>query len=166
MELLLNLCHHAKNERGYSGTSRLLTRLLHNVGEVYTVDERFVNKTEWDSPGKAKVHLRKYQPLLLQNSLGTISSIGENCIKPKILRSAGTVCAFCFGMFSPQCSHTFFYLVPTDEEIAFVLEILEKIGASSLDLLESLLPSIQSWDGIAKNDFCRCDVVSLLKHKP
>ena len=51
MELLICLARHAKNERGYSGASRLLTRLLHNIGAVYPVDERFVNKIEWESQG-------------------------------------------------------------------------------------------------------------------
>lgn len=45
--------------------------------------------------------------------------------------------------------------VPGDEEVHFALEILTKIGGKSLSLLESLLASVQSWDSVAKNDFCR-----------
>ncbi|KAH9964279.1 hypothetical protein BC827DRAFT_1190239 [Russula dissimulans] len=45
--------------------------------------------------------------------------------------------------------------VPSNEEISFVLEILENIVSPALDKVEALLPSARSWDGVARNDFCR-----------
>ncbi|KAJ3843176.1 hypothetical protein F5878DRAFT_605646 [Lentinula raphanica] len=37
-----------KNERGYSGTGYLITRILHTLTGVYPQDNRFVNATEWN----------------------------------------------------------------------------------------------------------------------
>lgn len=45
--------------------------------------------------------------------------------------------------------------VPSDEEIAFILEILSDVVSPALDKVEALLPTASSWDGIARNDFCR-----------
>ncbi|GLB36441.1 putative protein with domain of unknown function (DUF3437) [Lyophyllum shimeji] len=45
--------------------------------------------------------------------------------------------------------------VPNDDEIAFVLEILEQIVGPALDKVESLLETTSSWDSIDRNDFCR-----------
>ncbi|KAG5648210.1 hypothetical protein DXG03_006165 [Asterophora parasitica] len=45
--------------------------------------------------------------------------------------------------------------VPTDEEVAFVLEILDKVFAPTLDKVESLLERTSTWDNINRNDFCR-----------
>ncbi|KZS93077.1 ARM repeat-containing protein [Sistotremastrum niveocremeum HHB9708] len=45
--------------------------------------------------------------------------------------------------------------IPSDEEISFVIEILNAIGGPALDTLESLLPSVNVWDNVARNDFCR-----------
>ena len=45
--------------------------------------------------------------------------------------------------------------VPSDEEISFILEILNSIVSPALDKLEVLLPTASSWDGVARNDFCR-----------
>lgn len=45
--------------------------------------------------------------------------------------------------------------VPSDEEISFILEILNSIVSPALDKLEALLTTASSWDGVARNDFCR-----------
>ena len=47
------------------------------------------------------------------------------------------------------------FAVPSDEEIAFILEILSDVVSPALDKVEALLPTASSWDGIARNDFCR-----------
>ena len=47
--------------------------------------------------------------------------------------------------------------VPSNDEISFVLDILNHIVSPALDKLEALLPSASSWDGVARNDFCRQD---------
>lgn len=45
--------------------------------------------------------------------------------------------------------------VPSDPEIDFVIEILDKVVDPALDKVELLLSS-NEWDGVARNDFCRC----------
>jgi hypothetical protein len=45
--------------------------------------------------------------------------------------------------------------VPSDEEISFILQILTNVVSPALDKVEALLPIASSWDGIARNDFCR-----------
>lgn len=52
LALLNSLTNQVKNERGYSGTGRLLTRVVHSIGEIYTLDEKFLNESEWDSKGR------------------------------------------------------------------------------------------------------------------
>ncbi|KAE9410730.1 ARM repeat-containing protein [Gymnopus androsaceus JB14] len=44
------LVDNTKNERGYSGTGQLITRLLHTLAEVYPYNGRFVNTSEWNDP--------------------------------------------------------------------------------------------------------------------
>jgi proteasome activator subunit 4 len=55
-----------------------------------------------------------------------------------------------FGALGP-----YLVAVPTDEEISFILEILNSIVSPALDMLEALLPTASSWDGVSRNDFCR-----------
>jgi proteasome activator subunit 4 len=50
---------------------------------------------------------------------------------------------------------SYFVAVPSNEEISFIIEILDHIVSPALDKLEALLPAASSWDGIARNDFCR-----------
>jgi proteasome activator subunit 4 len=44
-------------------------------------------------------------------------------------------------------------IVPTPEEIAFVLEILDQVAGPALDKVEALLE--EQWDNVTRNDFCR-----------
>lgn len=46
-------------------------------------------------------------------------------------------------------------LVPSEEEISFVLQVLEQIVAPLLERLEALLTNTKDWDNVARNDFCR-----------
>lgn len=46
------------------------------------------------------------------------------------------------------------FLVPGSEEIAFVLEFLDRIAGNALDKVETLLTQ-SKWDNVARNDFCR-----------
>jgi len=64
------------------------------------------------------------------------------------------------GMVGYELTHSialgsYFVAVPSNEEISFILEILNHIVSPALDKLEALLPTASSWDGIARNDFCR-----------
>lgn len=45
-------------------------------------------------------------------------------------------------------------IVPTPDEITFVLEILDQVAGSTLDKIEALLEQEQ-WDNVNRNDFCR-----------
>ena len=54
IELLQLLIDKTKSERGYSGTGRLLHRILHTVAAVYPTNARFVNSDEWDDPGELR----------------------------------------------------------------------------------------------------------------
>ncbi|KAF9452549.1 hypothetical protein P691DRAFT_696832 [Macrolepiota fuliginosa MF-IS2] len=45
--------------------------------------------------------------------------------------------------------------VPSDAEIACVLEIIDKITTPALDKVEELLQTTPTWDSVARNDFCR-----------
>ncbi|KAI0757312.1 ARM repeat-containing protein [Daedaleopsis nitida] len=44
------LVEKTKSERGYTGTGRLINRILHSAATIYTVNSRYVNPAEWDSP--------------------------------------------------------------------------------------------------------------------
>ncbi|KAJ7462735.1 armadillo-type protein [Mycena galericulata] len=54
--LLSLLVDKTRGERGYSGTGRLLGRVLHNVAGVYPINSRFVNTKEWFDPAFEKDH--------------------------------------------------------------------------------------------------------------
>jgi proteasome activator subunit 4 len=51
MELLSLLADKTLNERGYSGTGRLINRVLSTLVGVYPLNARFVNTDEWNSEG-------------------------------------------------------------------------------------------------------------------
>ncbi|KAL6304169.1 ARM repeat-containing protein [Sparassis latifolia] len=50
IELMTLLIDKTKSERGFSGTGRLISRILHTVSSVYPINARFVNTDEWDEP--------------------------------------------------------------------------------------------------------------------
>ena len=52
IELISLLVEKTKSERGYSGTGRLLNRMLHTLAGVYPLNARFVNTDEWDDLGE------------------------------------------------------------------------------------------------------------------
>ncbi|KAI0343973.1 ARM repeat-containing protein [Trametopsis cervina] len=54
--LLQLLIDKAKSERGYTGTGRMVHRILHTLAGVYPVNGRFVNTEEWNDPEFDKVH--------------------------------------------------------------------------------------------------------------
>ncbi|EGO02735.1 hypothetical protein SERLA73DRAFT_102663 [Serpula lacrymans var. lacrymans S7.3] len=45
--------------------------------------------------------------------------------------------------------------VPSDQEVQFVLDILNRIASPALDKIDVLLDVPGQWDGVARNDFCR-----------
>jgi proteasome activator subunit 4 len=48
-----------------------------------------------------------------------------------------------------------FPVVPSADEISFVIDILDRIGNTALDKVEELLATTTKWDGANRNDFCR-----------
>ena len=87
-DVFRQLIEHAKNERGFSGAGRVLMRLLHNIGGVYTAEERFVNEDEWESSSafacscSALVH----RPSFIKHFLRNIFYIGVSYTTPNPLR--------------------------------------------------------------------------------
>lgn len=51
MELLSLLADRTFSERGYSGTGRLVQRVLNTLAGVYPLNARFVNTDVWNSEG-------------------------------------------------------------------------------------------------------------------
>ncbi|KAH0590354.1 hypothetical protein H2248_000511 [Termitomyces sp. 'cryptogamus'] len=45
--------------------------------------------------------------------------------------------------------------VPNDDEVAFVLEILDHVFLPAIDKVENLLKTTSRWDNVDRNDFCR-----------
>jgi proteasome activator subunit 4 len=52
-------------------------------------------------------------------------------------------------------SHSKRFTVPTDGEIDLVLEIIDQVGQSALQMVESLIANNAKWDNVSRNDFCR-----------
>ncbi|KAF7320019.1 hypothetical protein MKEN_00785900 [Mycena kentingensis (nom. inval.)] len=104
-------------ERGYSGTGRLVSRILHNVAGVYPINSRFLNTAEWQDP-----------------ALGGSSSWGR--------------------FYKPEDVSVEWH-VPSEPEIEFVLDILDRIETPALDKVEQLLATTSRWGPIERNDFCR-----------
>ena len=93
MPLLSFLIDKTKAERGYSSTGTLLTRIIRSLSEIYTLNNRFVNSDEWDSPGKLwKQNSCAFTPKSCQNSTEIIAFIGDGYMRPRMSRSSGTVC--------------------------------------------------------------------------
>jgi hypothetical protein len=94
-----------------------------------------------------------------KGSTEIIIPTGEDFIRSRISRSSGMVGS---ELTRSIALRTYFVAVPSNEEISFILEILNNIVSPALDKLEALLPTASSWDGIARNDFCRCAEVTPL----
>lgn len=53
--LLKLLVEKTKSERGYTGTGRLITRILNTIGGTYPLNSRFMNTEEWDDPSTSLI---------------------------------------------------------------------------------------------------------------
>ncbi|KAF9474298.1 hypothetical protein BDN70DRAFT_884955 [Pholiota conissans] len=117
--LLALLVEKTKSERGYTGTGRMIIRILNTIGNTYPLNTRFVNTDEWDDTKFDKSHNIQWGRL-----------------------------------YEPQ-DIVIEWHVPSNEEIAFVLEIIEQIGQPALKVVDSLISNCETWDNVARNDFCR-----------
>ena len=52
LRLMRILVDSTKSERGYTGTGRLITRILNTIGNTYPLNTRFVNTADWNDPSK------------------------------------------------------------------------------------------------------------------
>ncbi|KAF9535499.1 hypothetical protein CPB83DRAFT_841859 [Crepidotus variabilis] len=118
INLLRLLVEKTKSERGYTGTGRLITRVVNTISTVYPLNSRFVNDDEWKD----------------QNS---------------------SYHAAYWGRLYEAQDVVIEWHVPNDEEIAFALEIIEKVGVPALKIVGSLVKTSSNWDSVARNDFCR-----------
>ncbi|KDR84826.1 hypothetical protein GALMADRAFT_233236 [Galerina marginata CBS 339.88] len=117
--LLALLVEKTKSERGYTGTGRLVTRILNTIGGTYPLNTRFVNTKEWDDPSFDKNHSTQWGRL-----------------------------------YDPEDVIVEWH-VPNDDEVAFVMDIIDHIGKPALKMVESLIETSDKWDNIGRNDFCR-----------
>lgn len=60
MRLIDVLIEKTLSERGYGGTGRLITRLLHTLSDTYPLNGRYVNEDEWESPGSGISHVTAF----------------------------------------------------------------------------------------------------------
>ncbi|EPQ60983.1 hypothetical protein GLOTRDRAFT_53630 [Gloeophyllum trabeum ATCC 11539] len=119
LQLLSLLVEKTKNERGYSSTGRLITRILHTLGGVYPLNNRFVNTAEWNDPAFNQDHNVHW---------GRLYQAKDVEIE---------------------------WHVPGDDEIKFILDIVDAIGEHALSKVEALLEPGATWDDVSRNDFCR-----------
>ncbi|KAA1468528.1 hypothetical protein DENSPDRAFT_833844 [Dentipellis sp. KUC8613] len=119
LDLLSTLADKTLNERGFTGTGRLLTRILTTLSSVYPVQNQFVNADKWNSSEFDNDH---------NSYWGHMYEAHEVKID---------------------------WHIPSDEEIAFVLDILDTVVSPALDKVDALLQTANTWDNIAQNDFCR-----------
>jgi len=78
--------------------------------------------------------------------------IGVAYTKLRMLWSNGTVYTLS-GIYC--CRADPLIKVPSEEEVAFVLEIIDQIGKPALQIVNSLVQNSGTWDNVARNDFCR-----------
>ncbi|PSR80951.1 hypothetical protein PHLCEN_2v6586 [Hermanssonia centrifuga] len=136
IELVSLLVDKTKSERGYTGTGRLISRILHTVASVYPINTRFVNTDKWNDPEFNRSH-NIYWGSLYEAEDVKIEWHG----KPYIMMHFRLPLT---GL-----------LVPSTEEIDLVLEILDKIASPALDKVGNLLATAGKWDNVDRNDFCR-----------
>src|SRR5690348_14449109 len=68
IDLLKLFVEKTKNERGYSLTCRLITRIIHTLAGFYPLDNRFVNPDEFEDPG-TDLTIVNYITLILSPSI-------------------------------------------------------------------------------------------------
>jgi proteasome activator subunit 4 len=59
MHLIKLLVDKTLGERGFSGTGRLITRVLNTLSNTYPINGRYVNEDEWSSPGRIPLSIGK-----------------------------------------------------------------------------------------------------------
>ncbi|KAH9922007.1 ARM repeat-containing protein [Epithele typhae] len=126
LSLINLLVEKTKSERGYTGTGRLINRVVHSAGIIYTQNSRFANPDEWDSP---------------EFNQNLTTQWGKTYETEEVDVTWHECCL-------PGCSSN-------KEEIEFVLEVMDKVAAPALDKVEGLLETVSKWDSVARNDFCR-----------
>ncbi|KAH7104315.1 ARM repeat-containing protein [Auriculariales sp. MPI-PUGE-AT-0066] len=119
LRLLLMLVEKCKAERGYSGSARLMTRVMHTLSSVYPLNSRFVNSDEWEDPEFDVEHYKHW---------GKTYEAKDVDIE---------------------------WHVASGPEIEFVIELLEKVVAPAMDVIDKLLKEGPAAHPFWDNDFCR-----------
>jgi proteasome activator subunit 4 len=143
------LIDNTRSERGYSSVGRLLTRLLHTLIGVYPLNSRFVNTAEWENEGEISgtIYLRANETTAFAND--------HNLQWGKFYEPEQVQVEWHGKDIQMDDTPLMYSPVPSDDEIAFALDILDQIATPLLDRVESLTSNASSWNGADRNDFCR-----------
>jgi len=113
-----------------------------------------VNTKEWDDPSAYSLSWASLELTRTAQASTKITRLnGAGCTSLKTLLLSGMV-----GHsleYEPNTRSYDILSVPNNEEIAFVLELIDHIGQPALKVVESLIETSDTWDSIARNDFCR-----------
>ncbi|CAE6462385.1 unnamed protein product [Rhizoctonia solani] len=60
LKLFKLLIQHCYNERGYSGTGRIISKIMHTLTSIYPLHSYFLNVDDWYSPEMEEAHNRKW----------------------------------------------------------------------------------------------------------
>ncbi|KAG8770133.1 hypothetical protein FRC12_004487 [Ceratobasidium sp. 428] len=60
LKLFKLLVQHCFNERGYSGTGRIISKVMHTLSSIYPLHSYFLNKEEWHDAEMEQAHNRKW----------------------------------------------------------------------------------------------------------
>ncbi|CEL52206.1 Proteasome activator complex subunit 4 OS=Xenopus laevis GN=psme4 PE=2 SV=1 [Rhizoctonia solani AG-1 IB] len=60
LKLFKVLIQHCYNERGYSGTGRIISKVMHTLTSIYPLHSYFLNFNEWHDPEMDQTHNRKW----------------------------------------------------------------------------------------------------------
>jgi proteasome activator subunit 4 len=60
LKLFKLLVQHCYNERGYSGTGRIISKIMHTLTSIYPLHSYFLNTEDWYDPEMEQAHNRKW----------------------------------------------------------------------------------------------------------
>lgn len=101
IDLLVLLVDKTKSERGYSGTGRLITRLMNTLSGVYPINSRFVNPDVWEDEDFKNNHILYWGKLYqgknvniewhvpCEDEIDFILQISDRLVSPLLLKIVG-----------------------------------------------------------------------------
>jgi len=128
------LIEKTKNERAYTMSGSFLRAIFEGLTSTYTLHRQSLNTDHWKASGKV---------VPSNSSANTNTNVAND---RRLYRE--------WGRFYDAKEVKVDWHCTTDEEIAFVIELLEKITGSSLSVLEKLLDVLPAnRDKIWRNDW-------------